>query len=432
MLTFASAVFLIGCPSVNQDKKPEEIEGDLEQNKEEGENTQSSYMSIPEDRPTSQASHVERHPRDAFDWSKAVHDPYADRPKFTRNMQRRTQEIHDVVTKYISASKDANSLIRLVSLREISHHGSQRPFDGRGIVHRLNADKEGAISSWYKTSKIYSKKNPLYIDSRIWMSYGPQGMNSPLFLHIWDVEGDPRMLGDTVIGDLTYLRAARSNLRKLSSDKGIRCWKYDDEGQVREYYDVQSGKIKTKLRSKVARDEEGNVITHTVQKCGPESFADIDGDGRLEIVHKNKNGKLVLGPDYTCVAPTWEYVHRATSGGKICPPWPNDSGAIWYMNQFRRRADRVGLDPYEVVSSGDLGAEPSGGQYEMWVKIWTKSLWIGPPKRSCLTQRLKVRKGKRFELRITPSSVFRQRSRAPPKLRGRQEASRKALGWVYR
>lgn len=222
--------------------------------------------------------------------------------------------------------------------------------------------------------KKYAEVNPLYEDKNIWLSYGPQGMNSPLFLHNWDVEGDPRMLGDTVIADLTYLRAARRNLGKLQSENGVRCWAYDPDGQYRERFNYKTGKIRQVKRSKVLRDESGEPVTRTVPVCGPESFTDIDGDGREELVHKDASGRIVAGPDYSCVAPTWEFIHRATSGGKVCPPWSEDEPSMWYMRQFRRRAEREGLDPFELVTA-DLGSEPKGlGQYDLWMKIWDKAL----------------------------------------------------------
>lgn len=54
--------------------------------------------------------------------------------------------------------------------------------------------------------------------------------------------------------------------------------------------------------------------------------------------------------------PTWHDVHRATSGGKLCPG-PG--------TRFDKRALRVGLDPYQRVRLGDLGQPiPREGQNE--------------------------------------------------------------------
>lgn len=377
MLTAVAALILMGCPSKSKrELHPSEDEKGTDGTSESSGSvgSQNLYFSVPEESPSEPAAHADFHPRDTFDWSKAIHDPGEERPKYTRSMQKKTQLIHGAVVKKLGGSSSASDLLNLISLREISHHGSQRPFDGRGIVHRLSADKEGALESWYKASGRYAKENPLYKNSKIWMSYGPQGMNSPLFLHIWDVEGDPRMLGDTVIADLTYLRAARGNLRKLNSSKGIRCWDYDQEGQYQERYNSKTGEIRQVLRAKVRRDEVGKVVMRNVPPCGPDSFMDIDGDGRDEIVHRDEHGRVVAGPDYTCIAPTWEFVHRATSGGKVCPPWSKDAGALWYMGQFRRRAERIGLDPYELVADRDLGSEPTEDQYQLWMSIWDSVL----------------------------------------------------------
>lgn len=377
MLMVAAGLFLIGCPAKEKQEhlpaREDSVPARVEPKKTKAP-SQSAHFSEPKKNKREPAFTSTSHPRDLFDWSKAVHEPYGERPKFTRSMQRRTKELHKIVVKHLGGSPRAAALLELISLREISHHGSQRPFDGRGIVHRLQPDREGAQESWHKMGKKYAKVNPLYEDLDIWLSYGPQGMNSPLFLHTWDVEGDPRMLGDTVIADLTYLRAARKNMGKLQSERGIRCWAYDPEGQYTERFNIKKNTIRKILRSKVLRDENGKAMTRTVPVCGPESFTDIDGDGREEIVHRDDQGRIVLGPDYSCVAPTWEFIHRATSGGKLCPPWDQDQSAAWYMQQFRRRAERAGLDPYELVTQKDLGSEPDGDQYELWMSIWDDAL----------------------------------------------------------
>jgi hypothetical protein len=377
MLMVATASFLIGCPSKQKQEplpaKDDSIPARVEPKKTKAP-TQSAHFSDPQEKRSETAYKSIKHPRDLFDWGKVIHEPYGERPKFTRSMQRRTKDLHAAVVKRLKGSRHATSLLELVSLREISHHGSQRPFDGRGIVHRLQPDRAGAQESWYKMGKKYAKVNPLYEDLDIWLSYGPQGMNSPLFLHTWDVEGDPRMLGDTVIADMTYLRAARNNMRKMQGERGVRCWDYDPEGQYSETFDAKTGKIKRRLKAKVRRDENGKPLTRTFFMCGPENFTDIDGDGREELVHRDENGRIVAGPDYSCLAPTWEFIHRATSGGKLCPPWEHDAGAMWYMRQFRRRAERAGLDPFELVSEKDLGHEPEGDQYELWMSIWDDAL----------------------------------------------------------
>ena len=50
-------------------------------------------------------------------------------------------------------------------------------------------------------------------------------------------------------------------------------------------------------------------------------------------------------------APTWANIHAAVSGGKLCPAGGSP--------RFRRRADRMGLDPDDEVRAADLGRAPS-------------------------------------------------------------------------
>ena len=51
-------------------------------------------------------------------------------------------------------------------------------------------------------------------------------------------------------------------------------------------------------------------------------------------------------------APTWESIHAAVSGGKLCPPPARHA-------DFRRRAVKAGLDPSRLVTPADLGRGPS-------------------------------------------------------------------------
>lgn len=69
--------------------------------------------------------------------------------------------------------------------------------------------------------------------------------------------------------------------------------------------------------------------------------------------------------DYTTKA-TWETVHRAVSGGKLCPSKSENVAAIM-GKYFRGRAARVGLNPDGVVTMKSLGVEPTKGQSgEAW------------------------------------------------------------------
>ncbi len=80
------------------------------------------------------------------------------------------------------------------------------------------------------------------------------------------------------------------------------------------------------------------------------------------IVCKDENGKPF---NYTTKA-TWASVHRAVSGGKLCPSKREESAATM-AKFFRNRAARVGLNPDQLVTTKMLGMEPDkslGG--ELW------------------------------------------------------------------
>lgn len=72
------------------------------------------------------------------------------------------------------------------------------------------------------------------------------------------------------------------------------------------------------------------------------------------IVCKDEHGKPF---NYTTKA-TWETVHRAVSGGKLCPS-KREATAATMSKFFRNRVTRVGLDPDRPVTLKMLGLEPS-------------------------------------------------------------------------
>lgn len=63
--------------------------------------------------------------------------------------------------------------------------------------------------------------------------------------------------------------------------------------------------------------------------------------------------------DYTTKA-TWETVHRAVSGGKLCPSKSENLASIM-GKYFRGRATRIGLNPDKEVTLKALGTEPTKG-----------------------------------------------------------------------
>src|SRR5690606_33555595 len=206
-----------------------------------------------------------------------------DRPKLTRNEQKRTAAVLAHVTKRLKASPEFRKLLQLIAARESSMQ--------QGLVHRLSPDLEGSLQAWRKTGKHY-EGNPHYADASRWQTYGLFGMNSNYFTLVWDNQADPRVLCDAIVDILVYRRAAARVIRKAGA--AIKC---------------------------------------------------TDAEGRSF--------------DYRTKA-TWETVHRAVSGGKLCPSQSENVAAIM-GKYFRGRAAKVGLNPDQPVTLKMLGTEPSRG-----------------------------------------------------------------------
>lgn len=85
------------------------------------------------------------------------------------------------------------------------------------------------------------------------------------------------------------------------------------------------------------------------------------------IVCKDEQGKPF---NYT-TKPTWQAIHRAVSGGNLCPSKHEETAATM-RKFFRGRAARVGLDPDGLVSAGMLGDEPreSEDQKQLVMALW--------------------------------------------------------------
>lgn len=88
------------------------------------------------------------------------------------------------------------------------------------------------------------------------------------------------------------------------------------------------------------------------------------------IVCKDEKGRDY---NYTTKA-TWQTVHRAVSGGKLCPSKHEETAAMM-QKFFRGRAARFGLDPDKPVTAKMLGLEPEGewgSQVEMVRGLWVE------------------------------------------------------------
>ena len=91
--------------------------------------------------------------------------------------------------------------------------------------------------------------------------------------------------------------------------------------------------------------------------------------------------------DYRTKA-TWETIHRAVSGGKLCPSKSENVAAIM-GKYFRGRAAKVGLDPDKPVTLKMLGKEPTRGldgttwddQEEVVMGLWAEleAKWAEDP-----------------------------------------------------
>ncbi len=93
------------------------------------------------------------------------------------------------------------------------------------------------------------------------------------------------------------------------------------------------------------------------------------------IVCKDEQGKPF---NYT-TKPTWQAIHRAVSGGKLCPSKHEETAATM-QKFFRGRAARVGLNPDQIVTAKMLGLEPDKGldgtkwdtQEKMLMGLWAE------------------------------------------------------------
>src|SRR5690606_39579007 len=135
-----------------------------------------------------------------------------DRPKLTRNEQKRTAAVLAHVTKRLKASPEFRKLLQLIAARESSMQ--------QGLVHRLSPDLEGSLQAWRKTGKHY-EGNPHYPDASRWQTYGLFAMNSNYFTLVWDNQTDPPVLSDALADILLYRRAAPRALR--TADSATKC-----------------------------------------------------------------------------------------------------------------------------------------------------------------------------------------------------------------
>ncbi len=247
-------------------------------------------------------------------WVQSCMNPKEKRPRILRRHQRETKRLLRHVVDELDGSADFYKLLRLAAMRETSLQGSQKPFDGYGVVHRLNPDIESGFQAWRRL-RPRLKDNPYYDERELW--YGGAGLfgfNKALWISAWDRKAHPWALCDSVVGTLAIARSARRKLRKFGAP--VRCWK----------------------RAANSRD-------YVLRP---------DGKRETEMVRRR---------------PTWRNLHRALFAGRLCAG-PDTATARYYRRVLNRRAARVGLDLEAIVTKRDLGHEPKGDQVELVAQLW--------------------------------------------------------------
>jgi hypothetical protein len=287
-----------------------------------------------------------------------------------------TKEVHRQIAIAVglrASEEHVPKLARFLSTRssiETSMQGNQRPFDTRGSVHSL--DVKAAYRAGIRSRDKYIEAgNELAKDTPwIFLGYGQGGMISWFFLDDWDIKGDPRMLGDSVIGGLTYRRALVSAYNSQKNSK-IRCFEYDNEGRAKTlFFNGKNYRV-----GKVAIDAD------KYQACmdeGPKSRAEKKSEDKLVARCEHDSRKTYKWkpgapqPENTVPIPeiTWWQLKRA-AGGQACPPWKGDTYYKHTKAKHAKRAAAFDLDLTGVVRRRDLGHEPEGvNQYDLWKSIW--------------------------------------------------------------
>jgi len=291
-----------------------------------------------------------------------------------------TLEIHRQIAIAVGlkvTEKKTPRLAKFLSARasmETSSQGNQRPFDTRGVVHSL--DVKAAWRSGMRNRDKYVEAGNILAKERpyVFLGYGQGGMISWLFLDNWDMLGDPRMLGDSVIGGLTYRRSLVDSYKKLSSSR-IQCYEYDDVGKVKV----------TGFNGKKYRVGQYAIDDEKYQACiddGPKDRSEKKNESKLErrcFLSSRKTYKWKPGmeqPENTVPVPkiTWWRLKRS-SGGKPCPSWKGDTYVKHIRAKLGKHAAPFDLDLDAVVRLKDLGEEPEGvNQYSLWKKIWDATM----------------------------------------------------------
>lgn len=297
-------------------------------------------------------------------------------PRITKRTRRHTREVHRQTAAALGlkarGDKDPKLALLLMTRASIesSEQGNERPLDRRGTVHRLDV-----AAAWKAGSRLRDKYKEAGNDLArhqpyVWLGYGQGGMNSWLFLRNWDMLGDPRMLGDTVIFGLTYARVAKKKMRMLQGH--IMCPVWDEDGR----WMTTSFNGKRYRVGERAIDEEG--YNACIDK-GPNKREKDEAHQKRCRSENKKSYRWRVGGETPSTARRvdkvdWWELKRATNG-KPCPPWKGDEYEAKLRQRFKERAARLGLDVTDEVRMRDLGEEPESiGQYELWMRIWDATM----------------------------------------------------------
>lgn len=96
-------------------------------------------------------------------------------------------------------------------------------------------------------------------------------------------------------------------------------------------------------------------------------------DGDVVLVYQRAAGRILAKLSKTgACAPTWENIHAAVSGGKLCPPELR-------LADFRHRASKAGIDPGQIVTPAALGRGPSHAEQDAALQHLRGLVNIGAP-----------------------------------------------------
>lgn len=309
----------------------------------------------------------------AFD-SEGTPSPIDVKPRITKKTRDTTREIHKQIAIHTSArgmakkvgNRRSPKLAAFLSSRasiETSMQGNHRPFDMRGSVHGL--DVKAAYRAGLRRRPKFVEAGNEIAEKRpeVFLGYGQAGMISWLFLDRWDIKGDPRMLGDSVIGGLTYRRALVESFNMLKGSK-IRCSEYSDMGREKKlWFNGKKYKVGAPLIDESA-------YSSCISEGGKQSECRKSSRKTYRWKPGDPQPKNTVQVDKI----SWWTLKQA-AGGRPCPPWKGDEYQKYARDRFRERSARFGLDSESEVRRSNLGDEPGDvNQYDLWRKIWDSSI----------------------------------------------------------